>query len=267
MGRRGGFTLLEVVIAIAVISILASMAVPYAARLIDRSREESTRTEMEGLYAAIMGDPGIPTAGFVGDMGRLPANLAQLNVQGGQPAGVTGFLGVKRGWSGPYVNPGFDAQGYVNDAWGTAYDYGFPLAGQIRSRGPDRQGGAAPNYGDDIIFPRTAQPVNINGFLLVNLYVWDNAAGQFRLNPQPGAMTQLNTTVYWSNNGAQATYAYNLPAAPPFLFGAAPNTLHAGFHPVTATCTLAGAAAAVSGQAVVYVPGNNRQTQVNLYLR
>jgi len=49
---RQGFTLLEVVIAIAVISILASIAVPYAAQIINQSREGSTRKEMEELFAS-----------------------------------------------------------------------------------------------------------------------------------------------------------------------------------------------------------------------
>ncbi len=35
---------------------------------------------------------------------------------------------------------------------------------------------------------------------------------------------------------------------------------------MTATCTLPPNPQA-SGQAVVFIPGNNRQTQVNLYLR
>lgn len=262
--RRCGFTLIEVIIAIAIISILASMAVPYAAKLIDMSREENTRKEMEGLFIAMTGDPKVPTGGYVGDMGRLPNNLGELNTQGAQPAGVTGFLGVKRGWFGPYVNPGFDPGGYLTDAWGTNYDYGFPGTGQIRSRGADRRAGLAPNYGDDIIYPRTVQPVNINGRLLVNLYVWDNSAGQYRLNPQPAQVTQMSVTFYYSVNGNQTTRTIPPPAAgPPYSF----NGYHAGLHAVTGTCQLVGSPAAATGQAVVYVPGNNQQAQLSLYLR
>jgi hypothetical protein len=170
------------------------MAVPYAAKLIDMSREENTRKEMEGLFIAMTGDPKIPTGGFVGDMGRLPNNLAELNTRGTQPLPTTGLLGVKFGWYGPYINPGFDPGGYLMDAWGTNYDFGFPGTGQIRSWGADRQQGLAPNYGDDIIYPRTVQPVNITGLLLVNLYVWDNTAGQYRLNPTPAQVTGMGVT-------------------------------------------------------------------------
>jgi hypothetical protein len=36
---------------------------------------------------------------------------------------------------------------------------------------------------------------------------------------------------------------------------------------VTGTCQLVGSPAAATGQAVVYVPGNNQQAQLGLYLR
>lgn len=258
--RRRGFTLIEVIIAIAIISILASMAVPYAAKLIDKSREESTRKEMEELYNAITGDPKVPTGGYVGNMGRLTNNLAELNVRGTQPLPTTGLLGVNFGWYGPYVNSGFDAQGYLNDAWGTAYAYGNPGAGQIRSAGADRVSGSA----DDLVYPPNA--VVFTGRLLVNLYVWDNTAGQYRLNPAPAQVTAMGVTFYYSGNGSQAGVSITVPPSvvgPPYSF----NGYHAGLHAVTGTCQLTGSPAAATGQAVVYVPGNNQQAQLSLYLR
>ncbi|MBI5576121.1 MAG: prepilin-type N-terminal cleavage/methylation domain-containing protein [Deltaproteobacteria bacterium] len=266
--RRSGFSLIEVIIVIAIISILASMAVPYAAKIIDKSREETTRKEMEEISSVILGDTKIQTGGFVGDVGRLPAGIDQLNVRTAPPlpappqgGGGGGFLGVKIGWYGPYVNTGFDPQGYLNDAWGTAYAYGNPGAGQIRSAGPDRAMGNA----DDIIYPSGS--VNIYGRLLVNLYVWDNTAGQYLPNPQPGAFPQMTASIafYYSNNGNQATASIVLPpaAGPPYSF----NGYHAGLHAVAGTCRLSLAGPVTSGQAVVYVPSNNQQAQLNLYLR
>lgn len=266
---NGGFTLIEVIVVIAVISILASMAVPYAAKIIDQSREEATRKQMEETQRTIMGDPKAPTVGYLGDMGRLPATLSQLNTQGTQPASATAApptgLGIVRyGWQGPYVKIGFSPTAYLTDGWGTSLVYSA-ATGQITSYGPNRVAGG----GDDITYPSSA--VVPTGRVLVNLHVWrtDNTTSQYVLNPQPASFPgmQVNVRVDYSLNGARSAVPLTA-GVPPGALGP-PYTLgptHAGFHEVTATCTLP-PDSATSGQAVVYIPENNQQAQLNLYLR
>lgn len=273
-----GFTLIEVIVVIAVVSILASMAVPFVAKILDQSREEATRKQMEEIHRAILGDPKGPTAGYLGDMGGLPANLTLLNTQGAQPGSTTvapptGLGIVRYGWPGQYVKVGFSPTAYLVDGWGTNLAYNNPGAGQIRSAGRDRVFGNS----DDIVYPSSAViPV---GQLQVNLYVWrtDNTTSQYVLNPQPASFPgmQVNVRVDYSNNGVRSTTPLTAgippgPAGPPYVFSTPPPynppRTHTGFHEVIATCTLP-PNPQVRGQAVVYIPENNQQAQLNLYLR
>ncbi len=270
--RGAGFTLIEVIVVIAVVSILAAMAVPYAVKFLDQAREEATRKQVLEMNRAIFGDPGGPTAGYLGNMGSLPAVLSRLNTQGPQAGRTYGTLGVKYGWDGPYVNVGFSAGAYLVDGWGTNLLYNA-ATGQITSNGPNRVAGG----GDDIVYPPS--PIVPTGQLLVNLYVWrtDNTTSQYVLNPQPASFPgmQMDVRMYYSRNGAEAfkAYAGAPPAAgPPYVFSpaapapATPLSTHAGFHAVTATCTLP-PNPQVRGQAVTYLQQNNQQTVLNLYLR
>jgi prepilin-type N-terminal cleavage/methylation domain-containing protein len=294
--KRGadGFTLVEIVVVIAVISILASMAVPFAAKMLDSARETNTRQRMQDLHKAILGDPATGTHGFVGDMGRLPNGgvnaLQQLNTQGAQPgqpgaALPAAELGIQRGWNGPYVNASFDTAGYRNDGWGRPLRYGpaaaaavppadrpvtgnYPalLAGQMYSAGPDAVAGT----GDDIVFPSAA--VSINGRLLVNVLAWDNATSQFVRNPTLAGFPGMTGSVrIYSSNGGAPSWMQLVPTLapavmPPYAFPQGALVLPAGLHAVQGACTLPGRPA-TAGQAIVAVPPNNQQTVLDLYLR
>lgn len=252
-GAPLGFSLIEVVVVIAIVSLMASMAVPLAAKVIDQSRTEATRKQMEEIHKAIVGDPALGTPGFVGDMGRLPQGaqpLSQLNTQAGQRGGTLGTLGVRMGWWGPYVNSGFSSGAYQNDAWGTPYAYNSGT-GQITSYGPDH----LPGGGDDITYPPSQ--VLYNGTLLVNLHVWNNAVGAYEPNKTAGCTSGLAVSLYYSANGAQSIAP--TPAGPPYTY----TNRHSGVHAVTATCTVP----PMAGQAVVFVPGNNQQVKLDIYLK
>src|SRR5688572_22825214 len=76
---RAGFTLLELVVVLAILAITTGLAVRALDRVEDQRRFESAQRGFEELSEAVLGSPddrnvdGTRTiSGFVADMGRLP---------------------------------------------------------------------------------------------------------------------------------------------------------------------------------------------------
>lgn len=107
--RSRGFTLLEVVIMLAVLSVVAGIMAPYAAREIDAGRREATQREMEAIENALLE--------YYSDCGRLPDPKVGL-------VALTENAESLPGWSGPYVGGGGNlADAVTRDAWGELYAY------------------------------------------------------------------------------------------------------------------------------------------------
>ena len=165
--NRKGFTLIEVVIILVVLSILAAVAVPMALRIFERTAEDTTREEMDNIKKALLGDPRkLQTTfrndfGYLGDIGCLPSialgGLDRLLTQGSLPA--WSFDNTKQagaGWKGPYIT-GTPGEDFKKDQLGNDYVYtpvagACPLTATLASNGPD----GLPSTADDITLTITA---------------------------------------------------------------------------------------------------------------
>ena len=117
--RRGGFTMIEILLVVIIIGTLAALAIP---RLTGRTRQ----AEMAAARADIQ-SIGTALRLFELDNGTFPNTLQDLLTE---PA-------YARNWNGPYLE-----KGTPHDPWGQEYIYTFPGlrnpgSYDLRSLGPD----------------------------------------------------------------------------------------------------------------------------------
>lgn len=225
--ESAGFTLIEMIIVIAIMSILAGAMAPMAVQMIGNSRRDGTLKRQQLIYQAIWGDPEIHGTGFLSDIGRIPAGtLTELAVQGALPSYAVQACGVGMGWRGPYLLDGVDSAGRPLDAWGTPMDF---ANGQIRSAGPDQ---IMNTVADNLYYPSTAITANnINGRISIDVKALDTSTAAPAYVPATGP-----ATIYYAQNG-QMQFVNAASAA-----AAAGISLHQGIHAISATRDLDGPA-------------------------
>lgn len=181
--RRQGFTMIEIVVAVAVVLVLASVAMPVTTRTLRKGAISATKSELAAVGKALLayaGDYRL-TASDV-KWGRFPAEQTGLG-------GASTVLGsdlesdlagqgwnpvLRQGWNGPYLTAqpercDADGDGTVDvvrsfqvDAWGRYYRYrnrtpggGFVTSMSdtrvvtVESGGPDRNLATA---GDNVVY-------------------------------------------------------------------------------------------------------------------
>jgi prepilin-type N-terminal cleavage/methylation domain-containing protein len=131
--KRAGLTLLELMVVLAIMVALATIATQAIEPRINQSRYEATQQTLENIQVAILGDPnarqpdGTPLiTGFVADMGRFPISLGELVVQGSLPGAAVQTaadhpeIKLWHGWRGPYLKLSPTATA-IRDGWGREF--------------------------------------------------------------------------------------------------------------------------------------------------
>ena len=126
--NREGFSLLEILVVLAIIALIAAVVGPRLFAQLDRSKSTTARIQARAVAAAL------DTMRI--DIGRLPTQQEGLNLLiQGDPAAVPG-------WQGPYM------ESLPSDPWGRPYVYAPPA----EASGAAPSGGGAArviSYGAD----------------------------------------------------------------------------------------------------------------------
>ncbi len=237
-----GFTLIEVLVAVAMVSILAGALAPLVVREMGRTRRNDTSERILRVLEGMVGRPSEGLFGYVGDMGGLPGSLQDLVQQGSQPSFAQTLYGFGVGWNGPYVVETAPFADPIADAWGTALDYSGTA--QVRGAAADHSLGT----GDDLVYP--AVPALTSGILTVTvLGIPSDTSTTVALTS-----AQASVTATVSNAGSLSTV--NLIGVGPFYTASA---IHLGLHAVvvSGSGTYAGASATL---VVEMRPGNTAVT-------
>ncbi|RMF93961.1 MAG: type II secretion system protein GspG [Planctomycetota bacterium] len=117
--RRGGFTLVEVLLVLVILLIIASLAVTAYVPMQRRAYNNAARTQIKAFEQ--------PLQLYYQDMNEFPSTSQGLEALIAPPADATN----PDAWQGPYL----DAQAVPLDPWGHPYQYQYP--GQYDPEKPD----------------------------------------------------------------------------------------------------------------------------------
>jgi prepilin-type N-terminal cleavage/methylation domain-containing protein len=144
---RRGFTLTEMLVALAIMAVLTTVAVQSLGPVADQARYAATERTLTNVRDAILASGPSAVSGYFVDMGQLPSTVNDLL------AGTTSWTvdanGIPHGWRGPYVTPPLmttasSTSGSIVDGWGNPLSLTSDGSGGllIQSAGPPPAGPA-----------------------------------------------------------------------------------------------------------------------------
>lgn len=131
-----GFTLLEILVVLAIIGLLVGLAVKNVGKIFETKSEDSARMFVKSSLSA-------PLMAYKIDLGNFPSTGDGLRALIAPPSNNP------ERWRGPYLEP---AQ-IPTDPWNEPYQYAFPgtknrASYDLWSKGPDKTDGTADDIGN-----------------------------------------------------------------------------------------------------------------------
>ena len=176
-GPRSGFTLLEIVVVVAIIAMLAGAAVPLASKMLQSQSRKATKAEVEALGEAALA--------YFRDTGAVPGSVGAFLSDPGDT-----------GWAGPYLAGSVrdtitGLTGYEVDAWSRAYVVTAATTWTIASRGPDGISGNADDVSLVVDFSPVKRELTLDRLRTLNtaITLYNQAYGV--TSPLPANLTTI----------------------------------------------------------------------------
>ena len=220
MAKADGFTLIEVLMIIAMISILAVGSMTLMSADINQARYDTTLKHMLEIRTAIVGEenggPSGTRFGYLGDVGSFPRSGDGIQALLSQPPDVIPWLVNPKvrfgsGWNGPYLPDSkvFPVD-YTKDEWGNAFVYeGESDPATLMSYGADGTSGGTGFDSDlTLTIPSALRYATVHGLIQRDGKPWPGNA-DVEINFPDGGGGKITRQVYTispSNPGAFLFY-------------------------------------------------------------
>ncbi len=247
---RSGMTLLEMVVSLAILAALSTIAVRSIAPLADQARYEATQNVLNELREVTVGATYLRqpngqaiVSGYIADTGSLPTALVDLFTQ---PVGLSAFasqtfdsdrdgtddISLSSGWNGPYMQLGAGVDSVV-DGWGNPVLID-PDAGvfDFTSYGSDADS-AVPETGYRADLVVEIPTSNYQGDVALRLFEIDGTT-QTRVDPSTTGTEQLGVLYYCVNAAGGTTGAIQEILLPVDAAGSFETTLSNQIHGLSA---------------------------------